>query len=135
MKKLNATKTQPHNKHTYTTKDRRSSNTPKSNHLVYKESILSGGITNFTKGKFDIQAGLRAEYINYNATSLTLKQHQQRQLSVTFPSFSVNEPRKINLNSRSRRIQRPRYLYLNPYYEYIDTYNVSVGNPKLTAIH
>jgi hypothetical protein len=26
-------------------------------------------------------------------------------------------------------------LYLNPYYEYIDTYNVSVGNPKLTAIH
>jgi outer membrane receptor protein involved in Fe transport len=23
-------------------------------------------------------------------------------------------------------------LYLNPYYEYIDTYNVSVGNPELT---
>jgi hypothetical protein len=47
-------------------------NTNRSNHLVYKESILSGyGITNFTKGKFDIQAGLRAEYINYNATSLT----------------------------------------------------------------
>jgi hypothetical protein len=31
--------------------------------LIYKESILSGyGITNFTKGNFDIQAGLRAEY-------------------------------------------------------------------------
>ena len=24
-------------------------------------------------------------------------------------------------------------MYLNPYYEYIDTYNVSVGNPDLTA--
>jgi hypothetical protein len=28
-------------------------NTNQSNHLVYKESILSGLITNFTKGKFD----------------------------------------------------------------------------------
>jgi hypothetical protein len=110
-------------------------NTNRSNHLVYKESILSGyGITNFTKGKFDIQAGLRTEYINYNATSLTSNMTNKDSYLSLFPSFSVNgnfENNQYKL-SYSRRIQRPRYLYLNPYYEYIDTYNVSVGNPNLT---
>ena len=110
-------------------------NTNRSNHLIYKESILSGyGITNFTKGKFDIQAGLRAEYINYNATSLTSNSTNKDNYLSLFPSFSVNG--NFNNNqykfSYSRRIQRPRYLSLNPYYEYIDTYNVSVGNPNLT---
>jgi outer membrane receptor protein involved in Fe transport len=110
-------------------------NTNRSNHLIYKESILSGyGITNFNKGKFDIQAGLRAEYINYNATSLTSKNTNKDNYVSLFPSFSING--NFNNNqfkiSYSRRIQRPRYLYLNPYFEYIDTYNVSVGNPDLT---
>ncbi|WP_339658048.1 outer membrane beta-barrel family protein [Flavobacterium frigidarium] len=110
-------------------------NTNRSNHLVYKESILSGyGITNFTTGKFDIQTGLRAEYINYNATSLTSNSTNKDNYLSLFPSFSVNG--NFNNNqykfSYSRRIQRPRYLYLNPYYEYVDTYNVSVGNPNLT---
>jgi len=31
----------------------------------------------------------------------------------------------------SRRIQRPRYLDLNPFFKYVDTYNVEVGNPNL----
>lgn len=110
-------------------------NTNRSNHLIYKESILSGyGITNFTKGKFDIQAGLRAEYINYNATSLTSNSTNKDNYLSLFPSFSINTNLENNQFkfSYSRRIQRPRYLYLNPYYEYIDTYNVSVGNPDLT---
>ncbi|NDP23003.1 MAG: TonB-dependent receptor [Paludibacter sp.] len=110
-------------------------NTNRSNHLIYKESIISGyGITNFTKGKFDIQAGLRAEYINYDATSLTSNSTNKDHYLSLFPSFSVNGNFESNQFkfSYSRRIQRPRYLYLNPYYEYIDTYNVSVGNPDLT---
>ena len=110
-------------------------NTNRSNHLIYKESILAGyGITNFTKGKFDIQAGLRAEYINYNATSLTSNTTNKDNYLSLFPSFSINGNFKSDQFkfSYSRRIQRPRYLYLNPYFEYIDTYNVSVGNPELT---
>jgi hypothetical protein len=110
-------------------------NTNRSNQLIYKESIFSGyGITNFAKGNFDIQAGLRAEYIHYDATSLTSNTTNKDNYLSLFPSFSVNG--NFNDNqfkfSYSRRIQRPRYLYLNPYYEYIDTYNVSVGNPSLT---
>lgn len=110
-------------------------NAGRSNRLVYKESILSGYvIANFTKGKFDFQAGLRAEYINYNAVSLTSNTTNKDNYISFFPSFSINGNFENNQFkfSYSRRIQRPRYLYLNPYYEYIDTYNVSVGNPELT---
>jgi hypothetical protein len=98
-------------------------NTNRSNHLIYKESIIAGyGITNFTKGKFDIQAGLRAEYINYNATSLTSNSTNKDNYLSLFPSFSINTNLDNNQYkfSYSRRIQRPRYLFLNPYYEYID---------------
>ncbi|MBP4142924.1 TonB-dependent receptor [Flavobacterium sp. P4023] len=110
-------------------------NTNRSNRLIYKESILSGyGIANFTTGKLEFQAGLRAEYINYNATSVTSNTKNKDQYLSLFPSFSINANLESNQFkfSYSRRIQRPRYLYLNPYYEYIDTYNVSVGNPNLT---
>jgi outer membrane receptor protein involved in Fe transport len=85
-------------------------------------------ITNFTKANLIFK---QAYALNTsNATSLT--SNNTRQLSVTFPSFSVNTNLENNQFkfSYSRRIQRPRYLYLNPYY--IDTYNVSVGNPELT---
>ncbi len=110
-------------------------NTDRSNRLLYKESIFSGyGIGNFTKGKFNIQAGIRAEYINYTAKSLTSNSKNANNYISLFPSFSINGNFDNNQFkfSYSRRIQRPRYLYLNPYYEYIDTYNVSVGNPNLT---
>ncbi|MFC6268918.1 outer membrane beta-barrel family protein [Frigoriflavimonas asaccharolytica] len=110
-------------------------NTNRSNRLIYKESIFSGyGIANYKSGKFDFQAGLRAEYIDYNATSLTSGTSNKDQYLSLFPSFSVNANMENNQYkfSYSRRIQRPRYLYLNPYYEYTDTYNVSVGNPDLT---
>lgn len=107
----------------------------RSNRLIYKESILSGyGTANYKSGKFDFQAGLRAEYIDYNATSLTSNSTNKDHYLSLFPSFSINgnfDKNQFKI-SYSRRIQRPRYLYLNPYYEYIDTYNVSVGNPDLT---
>jgi outer membrane receptor protein involved in Fe transport len=110
-------------------------NTNRSNRLIYKESIFSGyGMANYKTGKFDFQSGLRAEYIHYNATSLTSNTTNKNQYLSLFPSFSVNGNFGKNQYkiSYSRRIQRPRYLYLNPYYDYIDTYNVSVGNPELT---
>lgn len=110
-------------------------NTNRSNRLIYKESILSGyGTVNYKSGKFDFQAGLRAEYIDYKATSLTSNSTNKDHYLSLFPSFSINgnfDKNQFKI-SYSRRIQRPRYLYLNPYYEYINTYNVSVGNPDLT---
>jgi hypothetical protein len=45
-------------------------NTNRSNHLVYKESILSGYGYQFYQRQIWYSRG-GAEYINYNATSLT----------------------------------------------------------------
>jgi hypothetical protein len=65
-------------------------NTNQSNHLVYKESILSGyGITNFTKGSLIFRLAYVLN-INYNATSLTSNNTNKDNYLSLFPSFSVN---------------------------------------------
>ena len=110
-------------------------NTNRSNHLLYKESILAGySIVNFNTTKWNFQTGLRVEYISYNANSKTTNTSNMDSYTSFFPSFSVNGNFDNNQYkfSYSRRIERPRYLYLNPFFEYIDTYNVQIGNPNLT---
>lgn len=110
-------------------------NTNRSNHLLYKESILAGyGIANFNTEKWNFQTGLRVEHISYDATSKTTNSSNTGNYTSFFPSFSVNGNFDNNQYkfSYSKRIERPRYLYLNPFFEYIDTYNVQVGNPNLT---
>ncbi|MGY0407585.1 MAG: outer membrane beta-barrel family protein, partial [Polaribacter sp.] len=96
--------------------------------------ILSGyGIIARNFKKWNLQAGLRVEHINYKASSIRANTVTKRKYTSWFPSFSIN--RKFDKDkvqfSYSRRIQRPKYLDLNPFYEYLDTYNVSVGNPNL----
>jgi len=109
-------------------------NTNRSNKLIYDESILSAyGIFSWTTDKWNIQAGLRLEHISFKATSVTVNQTTTGQYSSFFPSFSINrslEDDKLQF-SYSKRINRPKYLDLNPFYEYIDTYNITVGNPDL----
>lgn len=109
-------------------------NLQRSNHLLYKEHIFAAyGIVGFNTEKWSLQAGLRSESIDYEANSLTTGDKNGRKYTSWFPSFSVNrmfENDKMQF-SYSRRIQRPRYLDLNPFYEYLDTYNVQVGNPNL----
>ncbi|WP_420573445.1 TonB-dependent receptor domain-containing protein [Kordia sp.] len=106
----------------------------RSNELEYKESIGAlYGIINYNKKNWSFQAGLRAEYIDYNATSITAGMSNTGDYLSLFPSFSINHNLDHNQFkfSYSRRIQRPRYLALNPFFEYVDTYNVEVGNPNL----
>lgn len=106
----------------------------RSNHLIYKESILSFyGILNYNTEKWSLQVGLRGEYIDYDATSKTNNETNLGTDFSFFPSFSINRSFENNQYklSYSRRIQRPRYLNLNPFFEYVDTYNIQVGNPDL----
>ncbi len=88
---------------------------------------------NYNRKNWSFQAGLRAEYIDYDATSITAATSNTDNYISFFPSFSVNHNLDHNQFkfSYSRRIQRPRYLSLNPFFEYVDTYNVEVGNPNL----
>lgn len=109
--------------------------TNRSNRLLYKESIGAlYGIMNYSKNNWSFQAGLRAEYINFDATSLTSNTSNKDNYVSMFPSFSINHNLDHNQFkfSYSRRIRRPRYLNLNPFFEYVDTYNIRVGNPNLS---
>lgn len=109
-------------------------NTNRSNHLLYTESIFAGyGIANITSNKWNFQLGLRAEHLAYNAHSKTTNTANKDSYTSWFPSFSINKNSDFNQYkfSYSKRIERPRYLALNPFFEYIDTYNVTVGNPSL----
>ena len=108
--------------------------TNRSNELKYKESIGAlYGIINYNRENWSFQAGLRAEYIDYDATSITAGMSNTGDYISLFPSFSMNHNLDHNQFkfSYSRRIQRPRYLSLNPFFEYVDTYNVEVGNQNL----
>ncbi len=109
-------------------------NFQRSNHLLYKEHIFAAyGIIGYNTEKWSLQGGLRTESIEYGSNSLTSGVKNSKKYTSWFPSFSINrmfENDKIQF-SYSRRIQRPRYLDLNPFYEYLDTYNVQVGNPGL----
>lgn len=109
-------------------------NVNRSNELEYKESIGAVyGIMNYNRKNWSFQAGFRAEYIDYNATSKTNNLTNKDDYISLFPSFSINHNLDFNQFkfSYSRRIRRPRYLSLNPFFEYIDTYNIEVGNPNL----
>ena len=105
-----------------------------SNHLLYDESIFSGYVQwMYATEKWNFQAGVRSENIKYTSNSLTINQINSNHYTSWFPSFSINrilENNKFQF-SYSRRIQRPQYLDLNPFYKYLDTYNIDVGNPNL----
>ena len=104
------------------------------NDFVYKENLASA-YTQFSVNldKWSVLAGLRAEYYEYDATSRTNKQTNKDSYINWFPSLSINYKKEDNQYqlSYSRRIGRPAYLALNPYYNYIDAYTLDRGNPDL----
>ncbi len=104
------------------------------NHFSYKEQ-LGAAYTQLSLNldKWSFLAGLRAEYYKYNATSRTNNQTSANSFTNWFPSFSANYKKEYNQYqlSYSRRIGRPGYLELNPYYQYIDAYTLERGNPAL----
>ena len=111
----------------------------KTNHFIYKENI-NAAYVNFNKQikKWGIQAGLRAE--NTNA-----KGHQEgnstrpdsvftKNYTNLFPtlyvSFEANKKNTFSVNY-GRRIDRPDYDDLNPFYYFLDEYTYQVGNTLL----
>ncbi|HAF28488.1 MAG TPA: hypothetical protein DCG75_05510 [Bacteroidales bacterium] len=96
-------------------------------HAIY--STYSGQI-----GSFGYQGGLRGEYTYRDVTV-----HETGEASLIdrfdlFPTihFSYNTPKENQfMASYSRRIQRPRSWYLEPFITWSDAYNVRRGNPDL----
>lgn len=83
---------------------------------------------------FGIQAGLRTEYTNTDFTLSNTGANYRNDYIDFFPS--VNLTQKIgNTNefglNYSRRINRPRARFLNPFIDYSDPLNLRSGNPNL----
>ncbi|SMC45942.1 outer membrane beta-barrel protein [Moheibacter sediminis] len=104
------------------------------NDFLYKEKLTSAySQLNYTIEKWTFLAGLRMENYNYEAISQVNNQTNKDNYTNWFPSASVsyqNDNHQYRL-SYSRRISRPSYLGLNPYYQYLDAYSIEKGNPAL----
>lgn len=111
----------------------------KTNHFIYKENI-NAAYVNYSKEikKWGVQAGLRAEntYANGhqvgNSTrpdSLFTKQYTDL-FPTAYVSYQLNAKNTFAVNY-GRRIDRPDYEDLNPFYYFLDEYTYEVGNTLL----
>lgn len=104
------------------------------NDFLYKEKLTSAySQLNYNLEKWNFLIGLRMENYAYKATSIINNQTNEDNYTNWFPSASINYQNEKNQYraSYSRRIQRPGYLNLNPYFQYLDAYSIERGNPNL----
>ena len=106
----------------------------------YGENILAGYVNlNGKKNNLSYQIGLRAENRSY---TVDVQNHQgvdslhfKKSFPISlFPSafvtYKLNDKQDIQLNY-SKRINAPNFFQLQPFPDYSDPLNITVGNPKL----
>ncbi len=108
----------------------------RSNHFIYKENINAAYVNSskeFNK-KWSGQLGLRLENTNSKGNQLTTGETFKRNYTQLFPTvyvgYKMNEKNTFSLNY-GKRINRPDYSDLNPFYYFLDKYTYQVGNPYL----
>src|SRR6185436_8913059 len=108
----------------------------RTNHFVYKENINAAYVNTSKqfKKKWSAQLGLRLENTISNGNQLTTGETFKRNYTQLFPTayvnYAFNDKNQLNVNY-GRRIQRPDYGDLNPFYYFLDKYTYQVGNPYL----
>jgi outer membrane receptor protein involved in Fe transport len=105
------------------------------NNFIYNEDIYAAyGQYGNKYGKFSYQVGVRIEYANISTRLVETNEINKRENTKLFPSVFLNyefsETDAFQM-SYSRRIQRPRFWYLNPFLTYSDNRNIFSGNPNL----
>ncbi|WP_162051492.1 outer membrane beta-barrel family protein [Pontibacter pamirensis] len=106
-----------------------------SNRFVYDEHVhsLYSNYSNKFKS-FSYQFGVRAEQTLTTADQRTQEMEYENNYFSLFPSLfvthDINDDNKVQF-SYSRRINRPRSRYLNPFVDRSDRYDVDFGNPRL----
>lgn len=111
----------------------------KSNHFVYKENIHAAYSTFEKKyGKLSLQAGVRYEYTGYNAhqfgNAIQRDSAFSRNYGGLFPSGYISYQADTANNftfTAGRRIDRPAFQDLNPFYFIINKYTYQTGNPYI----
>ena len=103
--------------------------------MVFNRQIHSAYTTFSNTGKvFGFQLGLRGEYTNRSIDYSGSTEEYKINRFDLFPTahFSFNLPLKQQLMaSYSRRINRPRGYFLEPFKTYEDAYNIRQGNPAI----
>ncbi len=105
------------------------------NILEYKENVTAAYTQIGSKfGKFSILTGLRFENSNIQINQLTLQDFTTKNYNNLFPSafltYEVNETTNVSVNY-SKRINRPRDRFINPFSSYSSNVNFFIGNPDL----
>jgi outer membrane receptor protein involved in Fe transport len=107
-----------------------------SNIFQYQEDVYAAyGILKGKQGKWDWQAGLRAEQTNTQATLLepevtAFPNDYFSFFPSAFLTYNLSEREGLQFNY-SRRINRPRFRALNPFADFSDPLNPRQGNPFL----
>jgi len=108
-----------------------------SNDFIYNEDVIAAyAIYGNSFNKFSYQLGLRSEFSIINTQLLQAEEGgtNKRDYNNFFPSGHINynftESSALQL-SYSRRIRRPRFWDLNPFFTFSDNRNFFSGNPNL----
>lgn len=106
-----------------------------SNTFAFDENVQAVyGVLSKTKGKFDLQAGLRGEWAKRDFSLRNPNSSYPDSYGSLFPSgvmnYNLSQATQLKL-SYSRRIRRPGTQELNPFPTFFDVQNVFIGNPKL----
>lgn len=106
-----------------------------SNNFQYDENIYAAYLIYGNKqGRFSWQFGLRPEYSQVTTQLLQTNEVNDRSYLNLFPSahFTYDLPQQNALQiSYSRRVRRPRFWDLNPFFTFSDNRNFFSGNPDL----
>jgi iron complex outermembrane recepter protein len=108
----------------------------RTNHFIYKENINAAyvNVNKQLSKKWTVQTGLRLENTVAEGNQLTTGETFERNYTQLFPTaylgYTMNEKNSFSL-SYGRRIERPDYGDLNPFYYFLDKYTYQVGNPYL----
>lgn len=105
------------------------------NHFIYNEDIHAAyALIGNEINKFSFQIGLRVEISDVVTELEETNEINDRNYSNLFPSthftYSFNKSNSIQW-SYSRRLRRPRFWDLNPFFTFSDSRNQFGGNPNL----
>ncbi|WP_130735641.1 TonB-dependent receptor domain-containing protein [Flavobacterium sp. J27] len=110
-----------------------------SNLLEYKEYVNAFYMQFGSKiDKFSYFAGVRFEDSNIEVNSISSNDYNTKKYNNFFPTATINyefsESSSVSL-SYSRRINRPRGRFLNPFSSYSSRINIFRGNPDLNPAY
>ena len=106
------------------------------NKYKFTDRVLAAYVTfSHQIKKFSYNVGLRVESSKYDGTLINKNQSFSNEYPFSlFPSafatYKLSDIQDIQVNY-SRKINRPNFFQLIPFYDYTDSLNISVGNPGL----